>query len=81
MNALQRRIKAVERAIKARSGGMFTVYYKDGSTRRIHPGDAIQLSLYEADKIQRFEEDPEGGDNGIIESLVNDLLPGEETLN
>ena len=81
MNALQRRIKAVERAIKARSGGMFTVYYKDGSTRRIHPGDAIQLSLYEADKIQRFEEDPEEGDNGIIEALVNDLLPGEETLN
>lgn len=81
MNELQRRIKAVERAIKARSGGMFTVYYKDGSTRRIHPGDAIQLSLYEAYKIQLFEEDPEGGDNGIIEALVNDLLPGEETLN
>lgn len=74
MNALQRRIKAVERAIKARSGGMFTVYYKDGSTRRIHPGDAIQLSLYEADKIQRFEEDEGGTNNGIIEGLCNALL-------
>ena len=31
--------------------------------------------------IDDFEEDPEGGDNGIIEALVNDLLPGEETLN
>ena len=74
MNALQRRIKAVERAIKARSGGMFTVYYKDGSTRRIHPGDAIQLSLDEADKIERFEEDEGGTNNGILEGLVNALL-------
>lgn len=79
MNALQRRIKAVERAIKARSGGMFTVYYKDGSTRRIHPGDAIQLSLNEADKIERFEEDEGGTNNGILEGLVNALLlPGED---
>lgn len=78
MNALQRRIKAVEREIKARSGGMFTVYYKDGSTRRIHPGDAIQLSLDEADKIERFEEEPGGSNNGILEGLVNALLlPGD----
>ena len=79
MNALQRRIKAVERAIKARSGGMFTVYYKDGSTRRIHPGDAIVLSLEEADKIERFEEDEDGMNNGILEGLVNALLlPGDD---
>ena len=78
MNALQRRIKAVEREIKARSGGMFTVYYKDGSTRQIHPGDAIQLSLDEADKIERFEEEPGGSNNGILEGLVNALLlPGD----
>lgn len=79
MKDLQRRIKAVEREIKARNGGMFTVYYKDGSTRLIHPGDAIRLSLDEADKIERFEEEPGGGNNGILEGLVNALLlPGED---
>ena len=35
MNTLQRRIKAVEKEIKARSGGMFLVHYKDGKTQRI----------------------------------------------
>lgn len=81
MNYLQRRIKAVEKEIKARNGNMFTVYYKDGSTRRIHPGDAIRLSLDEADKIERFEEDPGGSNNGILEGLVNALLlPGEINL-
>lgn len=79
MKGLQRRIEAIEHAIKARSGGMFTVHYKDGSTRRIHPGDAIALSLEEADKIERFEEEPGGGNNGILEGLVNALLlPGDE---
>lgn len=81
MNYLQRRIKAVEREIKARTGGMFTVYYKDGTTRRIHPGDAIRLSLDEGDKIERFEADPGGSNNGILEGLVNTLLlPGEINL-
>ena len=79
MNALQRRIKAVETEIKKRNGGLFTVYYKDGSTRKIHPGDAILLSLNEADKIERFEEDEGGTNNGILEGLVNALLlPGED---
>ena len=79
MNTLQRRIKAVETEIKKRNGGLFTVYYKDGSTRKIHPGDAILLSLNEADKIERFEEDEGGTNNGILEGLVNALLlPGED---
>ena len=79
MNYLQRRIKAVEKEIKARNGNMFTVYYKDGTTRRIHPGDSIRLCLDEGDKIERFEEEPGGGNNGILEGLVNALLlPGED---
>ncbi len=81
MNYLQRRIKAVEKEIKTRNGNMFTVYYKDGSTRRIHPGDSIRLCLDEGDKIERFEEDPSGSNNGILEGLVNALLlPGEINL-
>ncbi len=81
MNYLRRRIEAVEKEIKARNGNMFTVYYKDGSTRRIHPGDSIRLCLDEGDKIERFEEDPGGSNNGILEGLVNALLlPGEINL-
>lgn len=79
MNYLQRRIKALEKEIKGRTGGMFTVYYKDGTTRKIHPGDAILLSLNEADKIERFEEDPGGTNAGILEGLANALLlPGDD---
>lgn len=79
MKGLQRRIKAVEKEIKAHNRGMFTVHYKDGSTRRIHPGDAIVLSLEEADRIERFEEDEDGVNNGVLEGLVNALLlPGDD---
>jgi len=35
----------------------------------------------ERDFIERFEEDPGGGNNGILEGLVNALLlPGEVNL-
>ena len=81
MNYLRRRIEAVEKEIKARSGGTFTVYYKDGTTRRIHTGDSIRLSLDEGDKIERFEEDPGGNNDGILEGLANALLlPGEVNI-
>ena len=78
MNYLRKRIEAVEKEIKARNGNMFTVFYKDGTTRRIHPGDSIRLCLDEADKIERFEEDPGGTNAGILEGLANALLlPGD----
>ena len=78
MNYLRRRINAVEKEVRAHTGGLFTVFYKDGSTRRIRPGDAILLSLEEGDKIERFEEDPGGNNGGVIEGLANALLlPGE----
>jgi len=76
MNALQRRIKAVEREMKIRKGGLFTVHYKDGSTRTISPGDAILLTLNESEQIERFEESESRASNGILEGLVNALLPG-----
>lgn len=74
MKSIQSRIKKLERVIKARNGSLFTVYYKDGSTKRIQPGDAIPLCLYEADSIERFEEDEGGTNNGIVEGLCNALL-------
>ena len=76
MNALYRRIKAVEAEMKRRKRGLFTVYYKDGSTKTISPEDAILLTLNEADEIARFEEDKNNASNGILEGLVNALLPG-----
>ena len=78
MNYLQRRIKALEKEIKGRTGGMFTVYYMNGTTRKVYPGDVIRLSLEESDKIDRFEEDPGGTNAGRLEGLANVLLlPGE----
>lgn len=74
MNTLNRRIKAVEKAIKAYSGGLITVFYKDGSTKQIYPGCAIKLCLDERDKIERFEEYQGGNNGGVIEGLVNALL-------
>lgn len=78
MKDITKRIEALESEIKARTGANFTVYYKDGTTRQIHPGEAIALSLNEADKIERFEENEGGNNGGILEGLANALLlPGE----
>ncbi len=78
MNTLQRRIKAVETQIKAKGGDLITAYYKDGTTRKVYPGEAIALSLTEGELIARFEEGESGGNAGIVEGLVNALLlPGK----
>lgn len=78
MKDITKRIEALESEIKARTGASFTVYYKDGTTRQIHPGEAIALSLNEADNIERFEENEGGNNGGILEGLANALLlPGE----
>lgn len=74
MNTLQRRIKAVETQIKAKGGGLITAYYKDGTTRKVYPGEAIALTLNEGDLIARFEEGESGTNDGIVEGLVNTLL-------
>ena len=79
MKPLQRRIEALEAKIKARTGVMIPAFYKDGSTRRIYPGEAIKLSLEEGELIERFEEEPGGRNEGIVEALANAiLLPGED---
>jgi hypothetical protein len=78
MKELQRRIKAVEMQVKNRTGGTYTVYFKNGSTRHITPADLLRLSLEEADNIDHFEEDEGGNNGGVMEGLANALLiPGE----
>lgn len=75
MGTLKARIKAVEKKISQLQDGLFTVYYKDGTTKRVPPGETINLCLQEGEKIERFEEDPGSkGKTGILEGLVNELL-------
>lgn len=74
MNASKRRIKALEKKIKEREGGLFTVYYKDGTSRKVEPGEALLLSLNETEKIDCFVEEPGGKDNGRISDFVNAFL-------
>ena len=66
-----------EKEINARTRGMLTAHYKDGTTRKIHPKDAILLSLEDADKIERFEEDLGGKNTVLIEGLNARLLSGD----
>ena len=74
MQSIMKRIEALETAIKNRNIGLFSVYYKDGTIKKIHAGDVIRLSLEEADKIERFEEDEGGNNDGILEGLANALI-------
>ena len=81
MNALEKRIEAIEKAIKSHDAGLFTVFYKDGSTRRLPPMDAVKLALTDAENIERFEEDEGSTNEGVLEGLANALLiPADEEL-
>ena len=73
-NAIQSRVKTLEKEISSLQNGMFTVHFKDGTKKKVHPDETINLCLKEADKISRFEEDPRGNNNGKLEALLNGLL-------
>ena len=77
--SLLRRIEAVEEEIKKRDKGLFTVFYRNGSVRKIPPADAILLCRREAGEIKRFEETTGESDNGLLEGLVNALLLPDDT--
>ena len=76
MKSIRERLEALEKAREASMVGAFRVYYKDGSTRVIRPGDGIELCLNQADLIERFEEiEPDkSGNEGVMEGLLNGLL-------
>lgn len=74
MQAIVKRIEALEKTIKKRNSGLYTVYYKDGTTKKVVSGDVILLCLEEADKIERFEEGEDNMNNGVLEGLANALL-------
>lgn len=68
------RLMALETLCRASQGKLFTVYYRDGRTRREAPGNCIDLALREPELIERFEEGKNCGNNGIMEDLLNALL-------
>lgn len=78
MKDLKHRLKTLETTIKKRESILFSVYYKDGTTKMISPGEAIVLSINDADKIDRIEE-PKPGNNGILKALCNSLLSTDKT--
>ena len=80
MPDIKKRLEVLEKEIEKRNGGLFTVYYKDGTTRKIEAGEVIILSLEEADKIERFEEGEAGNNDGILEGLANALLRGNNAI-
>lgn len=69
--SLIKRLEVLENKIKPLS---FTVYYKSGKTRQIKPADAIALSLYEGELIDRFEENEPCINCGCLQDLCNALL-------
>lgn len=68
-----KRLEALEQKALSEEVGLLTVFYKDGSSRRVFGCEAVLLSLEESDKIERFEEVGEGNGH-ILEGLVNVLL-------
>ena len=42
---LEKRVEALERTLVARDGQKYTVYFKDGTSRLIHPGEVLQMAF------------------------------------
>ena len=74
MKDLRKRIEALGKEIEARKPQFMTVYYKDGTQKKIHPGDAVRLALEEGETIDYFEDDPNGANQGCLMGLANALL-------
>lgn len=68
------RLMALETICRASQGKLFTVYYRDGRTRREAPGNCIDLALHEPELIERFEEGENCGNQGCMMGLLNALL-------
>lgn len=73
---LQKRLTALEKIQRDREGGLYTVYFKDGTKKRIHPGDCLPMALDDDGKIDHFEEGDGCHNDGVLEGLANILLGG-----
>ena len=73
---LEKRVEALERSQVARDGQMYTVYFKDGTSRLIHPGEVLQMAMEDDGQIDHFEEGALSGNEGCLEGLANVLIGG-----
>lgn len=73
---LERRVEALERSQVARDGQMYTVYFKDGTKRQVHPGEVLQMAIEDTGQIDHFEEGAFCGNEGCLEGLANVLIGG-----
>lgn len=80
MNSLLKRLEALEKEIAKHDKGLFTVYYKDGTSKKIDISKVLWTALDEGDMIDRFEEDKSGTNDGEIEGLANALIRGEYAI-
>lgn len=73
---LEKRVEALERSLVARDGQRYTVYFKDGTSRLIHPGEVLQMAMEDDGQIDHFEEGALCGNEGCLEGLANVLIGG-----
>ena len=73
---LEKRVEALERTLVARDGQRYTVYFKDGTSRLIHPGEVLQMAMEDDGQIDHFEEGALCGNEGCLEGLANVLIGG-----
>ena len=73
---LERRVEALERTLVARDGQRYTVYFKDGTKRHVHPGEVLQMAIDDTGQIDHFEEGALCGNEGCLEGLANVLIGG-----
>ena len=73
---LEKRVEALERTLVARDGQRYTVYFKDGTSRLIHPGEVLQMAMEDDGQIDHFEEGEFCGNEGCLEALATVLIGG-----
>ena len=73
---LEKRVEDQERTLVARDGQRYTVYFKDGTSRLIHPGEVLQMATEDDGQIDHFEEGDFCGNEGCLEGLANVLIGG-----
>lgn len=73
---LQKRLTALEKIQRDREGGLYTVYFKDGSKKQVHPGEVLQMAIDDTGQIDHFEEGAFCGNEGCLEGLANVLIGG-----
>ena len=70
---IKTRIGKLEKLFSAQDIGMITVFYKDGTIRRVYGCEAVILSIFEGEKIERFEDGTEAT-GYALEGLAKALL-------